>query len=89
MDKCVDEWNIHKYVRKQDREVLETALEEKLKRKFTPITVRSQVENGTNYMFICGSTSDTSKLKVELVKIYVYVPTDGKPPLKRIEKFSD
>ena len=45
-----------------------------------------QVVDGTNYMFICGSTSDISKLKVELVKVYIYVPVEGKPKLKSIEK---
>ncbi|AOR23856.1 hypothetical protein [Clostridium taeniosporum] len=89
MDKHFDGWNVHKYVRKQDREVLETALEENLKRKFTPITVSSQVKEGTNYIFICGSISDTYKLKAELVKIYIYVPKEGKPKLKSIEKINN
>ncbi|MDR5587259.1 MULTISPECIES: hypothetical protein [Clostridium] len=86
MEKCLNEWNVHRYVRKQDREVLKTALKENIDRIFTPITVCSQVVDGTNYMFICGSTSDISKLKVELVKVYIYVPVEGKPKLKSIEK---
>lgn len=86
MEKCLNEWNIHRYVRKQDREVLKTALKENVGRTFTPITVCSQVADGINYMFICASIDNISKLKVELVKIYVYVSKEGKAQLNNIEK---
>ncbi len=86
MEKCLNEWNIHRYVRKQDREVLKAALKENVDRTFTPITVCSQVADGINYMFICASIDNISKLKVELVKIYVYVSKEGKAQLNNIEK---
>ncbi|MBW6410555.1 hypothetical protein [Clostridium weizhouense] len=80
------EWNNHKYVRKHDKEVLNEALKGYVGTTFTPIAVKSQVSNGTNYIFICGAVTIKPKNKIDFVEVHVNVPKTGEAQLTRIEK---
>ena len=54
--------------------------------KYEPVIVATQIVNGTNYCFICKSTTITQTLPEGISKVIIYKPLSKDPILSSIEK---
>ena len=78
-------WSAYSKLTPQDKEIFEEALEGFVGINYRPLTVSTQVIEGTNYHFKCMACLPPNAVMWEAL-IKIYKPLKGKPQIKGITK---
>lgn len=78
-------WSPYRDLTPEDLKIFNEALDGFVGVQYTPVSVSTQVVNGTNYRFKCTAAIPPSEVEWEAI-IEIYQPLDGKPHITSITR---